>query len=244
LKRKLLLLNAVLIAGAGYAGWQVRQEWLAAQAREAAELSKTLKPAPPPPFTPLPAAPPVAAAGYSEIATQMLFDRSRNPTVVVEVPPPPPPKPMPPLPVYHGQMNIGNGPMAIMSVTANAQHEAIHPGEPIGQFKLVDVTKDEVALEWDGKIVRKKVDDLLDRTAVQQASAGPASVRTEQPAATAPAAAPVPKSAIGPGADTGRGFKICDPNDNTPVGAVLDGYRKVVNATPFGEACRWDPVGR
>jgi hypothetical protein len=67
-------------------------------------------------------------------------------------------------------------------------------------------------------------------------------VRTEQPAGPAPP--PVAKSAIGPGADTGRGFKVCDPNDNTPVGTVVDGYRKVENATPFGKACRWDPVGR
>ena len=48
----------------------------------------------------------------------MLFDRSRNSTVVVEVPPPPPPKPMPPLPAYHGMMNLGDGPVAVMSVNA------------------------------------------------------------------------------------------------------------------------------
>jgi TonB family protein len=40
------------------------------------------------------------------------------------------------------------------------------------------------------------------------------------------------------------GFKRCELNDNTPAGTVVDGYRKVVSPTPFGEACRWDPVGR
>jgi hypothetical protein len=59
-----------------------------------------------------------------------------------------------------------------------------------------------------------------------------------------PALAAPAKAATGPGADTGRGFKVCDPNDNTPAGTVVDGYRKIVNATPFGDACRWDPIGR
>ncbi|MBV9507646.1 MAG: hypothetical protein JO323_21840, partial [Acidobacteriia bacterium] len=129
MKRKLLLLNVALLAFLGYAGWRLRQEWLDAKAREAAELNKPLKWIAPPPFSALPASPPVTPSGYAEIATQMLFDRSRNPTVVVEVPPPPPPQPMPPLPVYHGQMNIGSGPLAILSANATSPHEAVHPGE-------------------------------------------------------------------------------------------------------------------
>ncbi len=241
MNRKLVLLNLALLAIVAYAGWQLRVRWTAAKARAAAELSKPIEPLPPPPFSPLPAAPPVVPATYAQIAQQDLFDRSRNPTVEVVVPPPPPPKPMPPLPVYHGQMNIGSGPMAILSEKANSQHQALHPGEMIGQFKLVDVTTEEIDFEWEGKVIRKKVDELLDRTAASTAVAA-APARTEQPAAPAPP--PVAKSAIGPGADTGRGFKVCDPNDNTPVGTVVDGYRKVENATPFGKACRWDPVSR
>ncbi|HEY7391861.1 MAG TPA: hypothetical protein VH640_25315 [Bryobacteraceae bacterium] len=241
MNRKLVLLNLALLAVLAYAGWQLRVRWAAAKARAGAELSKRIKPLPPPPFALLPAAPPVVPATYAQIAQQDLFDRSRNPTVEVVVPPPPPPKPMPPLPVYHGQMNIGSGPMAILSEKANTQHQALHAGESIGQFKLVDVTTEEIDFEWEGKVIRKKVDELLDRTAASAAAAA-APARTEQPSAPAPT--PVAKSAIGPGADTGRGFKVCDPNDNTPVGTVVDGYRKTENATPFGKACRWDPVGR
>jgi hypothetical protein len=54
----------------------------------------------------------------------------------------------------------------------------------------------------------------------------------------------VAASALGPGADTGRGFKICIPSDNTPPGTVVDGYRKTLYPTPFGDMCRWDQVGR
>jgi hypothetical protein len=243
LKRKLLLLNTVLVALLAYAGWQLRQAWLAARAREAAELNRKAPPSAPPPFTPLPTAAPVAPGGYAEIATQMLFDKSRNPNVVVEVPaaaPAPPPKPMPPLPVYHGQMNIGSGPTAILSQTATGAHEAIHPGEQIGQFKLLDVNSDEIAFEWDGNTVRRKVDTLIDRSAAPPAVASTAG-RIDQPAAAPPPAA---KTQLGPGEDTGRGPKVCQPNDSSPAGAVVDGYRKVIAPTPFGDSCRWDPVGR
>jgi hypothetical protein len=245
LKRKLLVLNLGLAAFLAYAGFALRQAWLAQKAREAAELNKAVKPGLPPILTPLAVAPPVVPAGYAAIAEQTLFDRSRNPNVPVEVPAPPPPKPMPPLPLYHGQMNIGTGPMASLSEKPNSAGVFLHPGETIGQFKLVDVTSEEITLEWEGKTIRKNVDELLDRSGSQQQAALTAA-RTEQPAAPA-AVGPAPgvaKTATGPGADTGAGFKRCEPNDSTPAGTVVDGFRKVVSPTPFGEACRWDPVGR
>jgi hypothetical protein len=241
MNRKLLALNLVLLSVLAYAVWHLRDAWRGEKAREARQLGKRIKALPPPPFAPLPVSAPVVAASYAEIAQQDLFDRSRNPTVVVEVPPPPPPKPMPPLPVYHGQMNIGTGPMGIFSQTPNSPHEAVRPGEAIGQFKLVDVNTEEIAFEWEGKVIRKKVDEMLDRTAGPQGAPVAATVRTEQPAAPQPV---VQKSAIGPGADTGRGTRVCDPNDNTPVGSVVDGYRKITRNTPFGQACLWEQVGR
>ena len=243
MKRKLVILNLGLAVFLAYAGFALRQAWLAEKAREAAELSKTVKPAAPRPWTPLAVAPPVVPAGYAAIAQETLFDRSRNPNVPVDVPPAPPPKPMPPLPLYHGQMNIGTGPMAILSATASSAHQGLHPGETIGQFKLVDVTSDEITLEWEGKTIRKNVDELLDRGASQQQAAVTAA-RTDQPAAPPPPPPAAAKTAMGPGADTGAGFRRCEPNDSTPPGTVVDGYRKVVSPTPFGEACRWDPVGR
>jgi hypothetical protein len=240
LNRKLLILDVVLAAVAVYAGFQFRSQWIAAKAREAAVLNQKAAALPAPQFTPLPATPAVLSTGYAEIAQKLLFDRSRNSTVVVEVPPPPPPKPMPPLPVYHGMMNIGDGPAAILSVNATAPQMEIHPGETIGPFKLVDVTSQEIALEWDGKIIRKTVDEILDRTTRQVvAEAG-----APAPAAPPPPVQPVVKSALGPGDDTGRGYKVCQPNDNTPDDTVVDGYKKVSLRTPFGNACRWDPVGR
>jgi len=238
LNRKLLILDVVLVALAVYAGFQFRSQWLAAKAREAAIMNQKPAPLPPPQFTPLSTAPPVLSAGYAEIAQKLLFDRSRNSTVVVEVPPPPPPKPMPPLPVYHGMMNIGDGPAAILSVSASSPQMEVHPGETIGPFKLVDVDTQEIVLEWDGKIIRKTVDEILDRATRQVVADAGGTVTVPPPAP----AAPVTQSPLGPGADTGRGYKVCVPNDSTPDGSVVDGYRKVSIPTPFGNACRWDPA--
>ena len=191
MNRKLLILDVVLAAVAVYAGFQFRSQWLAAKAREAAIVNQKPTPLPAPQFTPLATAPPVLSAGYAEIAQKLLFDRSRNSTVVVEVPPPPPPKPVPPLPVYHGMMNIGDGPAAILSVNASSPQMEIHPGETIGPFKLVDVNTQEIALEWDGKIIRKSVDEILDRATRQVV----ADANTPAPAAPPPPVVPVSQDA-------------------------------------------------
>lgn len=239
MRRKLLLLNLVLAALIAFAGYRLRQEWLSTKAREAATLHVRVKPAPPPPFSPLPQSPAVIASGYADVVQKTLFDRSRNPNVVVELPPPPPPKPMPPLPAFHGTLNLGTGPIAILSIPPGPE-KAVEIGESIGQFKLLGVNTEEIAFEWDGKTVRKKLAELAAASPAAQAAAAPAGRTEAVAAAPAPAAAAPQRS--GPGADTGSGHKACVPSDTTPAGTVVGGYRKVVIPTPFGNSCRWDQV--
>ncbi len=236
MNRRLIALDVVLVAAVVWAGFQLRNYWRDATAREKATLTRKVDPGPAPRFTPLAAPPGVLASSYAAIADKMLFDRSRNSTVVVEVPPPPPPKPVPPLPVYHGMMNLGDGPVAVMSVNASAPHQEVHIGDVIGPFKLLDVNSREIALEWDGKVIRKLTDELEDRTVREDSEP----VR----AAAAPAAPPPVATPQGPGGDTGRGFRACAPNDSTPDGSVVDGYRKTSVTTLFGMQCRWEPAGR
>jgi hypothetical protein len=239
MKPRLPVLNLVLVAALVWTGVEFRQRWLAAKAREAATLDRRIDPAPPPPFSRAPETPALQPSGYADIAQKDLFHPSRNPTVVIEVPPPPPPKPMPGLPVYHGMMNLG-GVFAILSVKSGAAHEAVHPGETIGQFKLLDVNTQEITFEWDGQVVRKTLEEIADRTAPVQSSEAP---RSESASAASSPVAPV-KTPTGPGESTNFGFKTCKPNDSTAEGAVVDGYRKVTIATPFGQACRWEPLGK
>jgi hypothetical protein len=240
---KLVVLNAVLLLVVVFGGVQLRNQHEAARARQAALGAVRISPLPPPPFVALPNDPPVLPSGYKDVAIKNLFHPSRNPEIVKELPPPPPPPPpMPELPRFHGQMNLdGDGPIALLVEKAGMPEKAIKPGETIGQFKLVDVNTSEITFAWtfDGQVVRRSLSSLMDRTAAAAPVVGSDARRSPPPAA--PAAAPI-KSAIGPGALTGLGTRICDANDSTPAGTVVDGFRKTEGRTPFGAFCVWDPV--
>ena len=241
MNRKLVLLNGVLLVVVIYGGVQLRNEYQAAKARGAALRGVRISPAPAPPFVALPNDPPVLPSGYKDVAMKDLFHPSRNPDVPVELPPPPPPPPpMPALPGYHGQMNLGDGPMALLVEKAGMAEKAIKPGEIIGQFKLVDVTTSEITFAWtfNGELARRSLREVAD-SSTAAAGAAP-DVRPAAAAASAPP--PAIKSNLGPGAITGFGFKECIPNDSTPEGTVDGGFRKTITATPFGKSCRWDPV--
>jgi hypothetical protein len=243
MNRKLWLLNSLLLALAGFAGWQLHNRWVADKARAAAELHRRIAPIPGPPFTAAPVPPAVLPAGYAEIAQKDLFDRSRNPEVIVEKPPVPPPPPVPPLPVYHGSMNFGDGPMAILSVSAGAPQQATRPGEMIGPFKLIDITREDLTLEWDGQTIRKPLDEIASHAAGQQQAETASTGRTEAPAPAVQARVETP-SAKGPGGEAFGGSRICQPNDTLPFGAVQDGFKKTEIKGPFGSSCLWDPVGK
>jgi hypothetical protein len=238
LKRKLLILNLALTMALVYAGVRIRGEWRAAKARERATWLAKTPPVAPPQLAPLPQTPPVLPSGYLNIADKMLFDKSRDSKVVVEPPPPPPPPPpVPPMPVYHGQMNLGGGPIVFLSAPGDAGKQSVRIGDKIGPFTLLDANTAELTFGWDGRTIRKTTDELLDHSIP---APGPALAAIE-PVAPAPT---MPKTPTGPGADMGddSGRAFCKPNDSTPPGEVVNGLRKVNRPTPFGAACWWEPA--
>ena len=242
MNRKLLILDVVLVAMLAYAGFQFRSMWLAAKARERAELKHNVPTAPIPHFPPAAAPSAVMATNYAEIPAKLLLDPSRNATIVVDPPKPlPPPPPPPPLPVYYGQMNLGDGTglFAVLGINKAAPHEMIHQGEAIGEYKLLAVSRDAIDLEWNGQTFHKNLYELLDKTAPQQ-------VEAEQPrpaeAATRPLTPPT-ETPKGPGAPAGTGLRACQSYDSYKVGDVVDGYRKGERPSPFGAMCYWEPVG-
>lgn len=238
MKRKLILLNLVLVALIGAAAWQLRVQWLAAKQHERATLGVKVKPAQAPPYTPLAGAPPVVPAQYLEIATKDLFSKERNPEVRLDPPPPPPPPtPMPPLPVVRGILNI-DGVTAIMSENPKAVQKEVRPGEAIGEFKLVAVNNQEIVLEWNGQQLHKKLEEMLDHTIPEPAQA-PAAVAAQ--AAPANTSKPQMAAKAGPGVDMGAGRKACIPGDDSPAGTVVDGLKKVTWDTPFAKGCAWEP---
>ena len=241
MNRKLILLDVVLAGAVVYAGVKLRDSYQAEKAREAALKRVKVKPIATPPFTPLPSDPPVVPTGYKDVAMNLLFHPTRNPTEVVDPPPPPPPPPpMPELPRYHGQMNLGDGPIVILVEHPGSPEKSMKVGDQIGQFKLADVNTNEITFQWtfDGQTVRRTLAQLADNSApAQQAS-------ENRPASNAPLPPPPPvvKRELGPGEITQFGFKTCQPEDSSPEGTVKDGFRKVISQTPFGKSCRWDPA--
>ena len=236
---KLRLLDLGLLMLAGLLYWHLRVEWTGSRARDLALLHGALPAARVRGLTPLDKVGAVTAADFADVATQNLFSKDRNPNVIVDPPPPAKEKPQPPFPVAYGVMLWdGVPPTVVLSERAGGAQRGYHPGDTIGPWTLVSVDSSYAEFEWDGKEFKKRIDELIDRAAVAQAAAPPAPAA----AATAKSVAPqtLSTSHSGPGIDVGAGFKACNAGDNSPDGAVVDGMKKVVIATPFGSSCHWE----
>jgi hypothetical protein len=241
LKRKLWFLNILLVAAIALAVWQLRKEAREFHARERGILGMRPPVPPPPSQPPAPPPPTVTGAAYLEIADKFLFSSDRNSKVIVDPPkPPPPPKPLPPLPAVYGVMNIGGGPTVMMAERSGGRQRGVHPGEKIGDFKLVSASSEELVLAFEDRTVKKKVDELIDRGGTEQVVAvgqgGPAGAAASAPAPPPPVGKPEP------GVKLGDGLASCQTNDASPEGTVVNGMRKVVRRTPFGDACSWEAV--
>jgi hypothetical protein len=240
LKRKLIALDLALVAAIGAASWRLRQDWITLRAREQKVLQRPAKGSQPPVLNVAPPPQPVAAVGYAEIAQQMLFSKDRNPDVVIEPAKEPPPPPMPPLPVLYGVMNLVDSTTVVMSENASAPHQGVRLGDLIGPFKLVAVNREDITFEWEGQPITRKIDDMLVR---EPAPAPPSNVAARTPLpAPRPSQAPPQKVDAAPGADIGNGLRACQAGDSSPAGTTASGYRKSVAPTPFGSACRWEPI--
>jgi hypothetical protein len=239
LKKKLILLDLLLTAAIALLGWRLQQRWVEARVREQRAIAQKLPSieAPPPPV--IPPVVPTPAAPYADVAQKMLFSKDRNPTI--EIPEPPPPKPMPALPLAHGLVLFGETPTVILSEKPGAPHRGYKPGDTIGPFKLLAVNNSEIEFEWEGKIVKRPVQELLEQGA--RSAPPPQAAQAPQPSAApkqeAPQSLATPKS--GPGADMG-GNRACVAGDNSPAGTIADGMRKVMQDSPFGKKCWWEPA--
>jgi hypothetical protein len=240
LRRKLWLLDILLFALVIFSASMLRQRMLESRVREEALLKIRVPVAPPPALAPVGTVTPASSASYMEVAQLLLFSKDRNSSIILDPPaPPPPPKPMPSLPISYGVMDLGEGPTVILAEKAGAQHSGYRPGEKIGEFKLVALNNTEIVLEWEGKYVKRRIEELADRQPIQLTPA--AGAEAAPAAATAPATSLSGKKE-GPGADMGNQTKACVPGDQTAAGVVQDGFKKVLTKTPFGESCRWEPV--
>jgi hypothetical protein len=245
----MIVLNLALLALASALGWLLRTHLRQARAYERATLRQTAhpKPALPPPPAPMPA--PVPAAQYLDVAQRMLFSKDRNPNVILPPPPAPPPEPpMPALPAYHGQMALFGDPVVFLSTDTNGTQKSYRVGEKIGPFELVGFDNEKITLAWNGKKVERTVAELAPKVAAPQQAQAPAPTPAPQPAASGVVALGGPKPTDLGGAkknpvlgnDSGGGYFSCVPNDNSPSGTIVDGYKKVISQGMFGQVCHWE----
>lgn len=239
MRRHLWLIDLTLMALVAWAGVTLRTRYEQFFGREEALLRQMIPPPPPPVIPPLPGLTPATPSAYMDVAQQFLFSRDRNPNVILDPPaPPPPPKPMPPLPSAYGMIDLGSGPTVILSERPGAQHHGYRVGETIGPFKLVAIEGHELTFDWEGKQVKTQLEAIIDKKAAES-TAPPKENAPEKAGAAVTALTPVK---AGPGVELGENSRACVPGDASPAGTVQDGFKKVVNNTPFGPSCRWERV--
>lgn len=242
-KPKLVALNAALAAGFLLIVWQGRARWVEAQSERRTTLNVPVKRITPPPMTPAPKPDTIQAARYADVAAKNLFSKDRNPTVIVDAPKVEPPKVMPHLPIVYGVLTLPSGARAIMSETVGGPSRSVHSGDIVGEFKILALDSRKVTFEWDGKTLERNLDELVDRSG---GTAAGASVASKGPAAPAPTATAAPASAAALGGEVGTAeasVRSCKAGDNSPIGTVVDGYKKAGVDSPFGVmGCRWVAV--
>ena len=239
--RRLRLLDLGLLALLALLSWQMRSEWIWAHARTQAFLRSRVEAASVPPLAPLSKVEPLSALTYAQTVMQNLFSRDRNSQVIIDPPAPVPDPPVPPFPVARGLMLWeGVPPTVVLSERPGGEQKGYHPGDTIGPWNIVSVDDKYLVLGWNGKEFKKRLDELLDKTNL---------VAEMPPPPVAPAASAASASTnlsnnakTGPGPEMGNNTRGCIAGDSTPSGAVVNGMRKEVTATPFGAGCQWVPA--
>jgi hypothetical protein len=239
LKRKLWLINFVLLGLLGWSGWELRQRHFEARQRELRMFGRPMQSAAKPLATPATVPQPVTATNYLEVAEKLLFSRDRNSTVVIEIAPP---QPMPDLPRAHGLMAFGGDPTIVLSEKAGGRQRGYRAGETIGPFKLLALKDGNVIFEWEGQQIERRVEDILVRSAPAIEPEPAPAASAPPPAASATTVLSSETAKAAPGVELGKQERACNPGDASPPGAFVDGMRKVVSQTPFGDSCRWVPV--
>lgn len=239
MSRKLWALNLLLVALIAVCAWQIHARWKQRTAEQERFFSQQTQAAAAPVIVLPPPPPAVAPSSYIQIANELLFSRDRNPTVVIEKPEE---KKMPALPRYYGSMNFGSGPRVLLAAAAGKEQKAFQLGDTVGDFKLLAVSNSEIVFEWDGKKVPAKLKDLRDLTPVAEATK-PVTDAKASPAATVKTMAVTTVQDVNkPGKELTEKYRGCQPGDKSPPGTVMDGYRKVVTKSVFGESCRWEKL--
>lgn len=202
----------------------------------------------------------VRQADYLPIVDRLLFYQDRNAIVEVEAPEVKVVQ-RPALPVLSGVINFGEGPIALMADDVKADPRPVNVGEKVGEYTFLGFSGEKLKLAWQGEEIEVSPDRLAGdpeggsragsrsataggnsstsaarRAAANRRQATRAEANTQQPAAET-------RKIIGGrhniGTEIRPGVFRADPKDSSPAGTEYEGYRKVVNRTPFGNQSWW-----
>ncbi len=259
MKRKLMLLNAALLALLVAGAFELDRR--IEQARSRYEILQRFDAAKQAPPLPAPQGPErLRQAEYLPIVDHLLFYPDRNAVVEVEAPEVKTVE-RPALPVLSGVMNFGEGPIALMADDAKSDPKPVKVGEKVGEYTFLGFAGNNLKLSWQSEEFEVSQDRLaaeLEKgshagsrsSAGSSGSSSPAARRAaaSRRPATRPEPAPAQQAADNRKSIGGRfniGHEIrpgvfrADPKDSSPAGTEFEGYRKVVNPTPFGNQSWW-----
>ena len=147
-------------------------------------------------------------------------------------------------------MDFGDpqGPVALITENNVPGHEEVHAGEMIGEFKLLAFDRKEMTLEWDGKVLHKRLNEGGSEKPRPVAPApGPAPLELNgviPGQAPQQAAEPTRQQDLGPGIQMTDSVRACQAGDTAAPGTVNGGYIKQVNNSPMGAQCIWRAIGK
>lgn len=251
MKRKLTLLNLALAVLLVAGGFELNRRIEQADARY--EILQRFDEPKETPALPSPEAPGrLRQADYLPIVDRMLFYEDRNAIVEVEAPTEAAVV-RPDLPVLSGVMDLGEGPIVLMADSSKDMPRPVAVGEKVGEYTFLGLAGDKLKLAWQGEEIEVTQDSLAGEveprsSGARSSSGGTTSARqaaaSRRRAARAETKAqPDTRKEIGGryniGTEIRPGVFRADPRDSSPAGTEFEGYRKVVNPTPFGNQSWW-----
>jgi hypothetical protein len=243
MKRKLTLLNLALLALLAAGGLEFNRRVEQANARYEI-LRRFDEPKQAPAFPSPEVRVRVRQADFLPIVDRMLFYEDRNAIVEVEAPEE---KTVvrPDLPVLSGVMNLGEGPIVLMADTPKDYPRPVAVGEKLKlawQGEQFEVSQDSLAGELASNTSGGAARSGGASGGGSAARRAAASRRRENRAETKSQPAETRKEIGGRyniGTEIRPGVFRADPRDKAPAGTEFEGYRKVVNPTPFGNQSWW-----
>lgn len=254
MKRKLLLLNALLLGLLILGGAELYSRWLQAEGRYAT-LEKYADEKEAPGYPAGAAEPSVRPGAYMPVVERLLFSKDRNSMVEVVVAEPEVEQ-RPALPLFSGLVDFGDGPLALMAPTSAGEPVWTAIGEKVGDFIFKGLAEDgRVKLSWKEEEITVEQSELI---GAGVAPAQPQQANNRRPPRPRPGQPPAPAAAASASANMAQqapttvggqynigkelrpGVFAADPKDTAPDGTEHKDYVKRVRKTPFGSQSWWE----